>query len=259
MTLRRGLQLSRNLVAINLGRELGVPAVIGETRRFGISTYLPRVPSVFIGSGSVIPIEMASAYTAFATLGTQAAPVGILRVEDAKGNIVWQPRVRRNRIIDPEHMWLVTNMLEGVVKGGGTAFGAVRVRGGFSHPAGGKTGTTNDGTDVWYIGFTSELVTAVWIGFDQPKKIMANAQGGRLAAPVWAQYMREVYERRLPPEGWERPEGLTLLRIDNTTGYRATDFCPREAVYFEWFIPGTEPTEFCPYHNYLTRLFSRTP
>ncbi len=259
MTLRRGLQLSRNLVAVKLGQELGVPAVIGEATRYGLSTRLPPFPSTFIGSASVIPLEMASAYSAFATLGMQSAPIGILRVENANGEIVWQPRVRRTRVMDVEHMWILTNMLEGVLKPGGTAYGFVRARGGFGHPAGGKTGTTNDGTDVWFIGFTPELVTAVWIGFDQPRKIMANAQGGRLAAPAWAAYMREVYERRPPPGEWQRPPGLTLLRIDNTTGYRATDFCPRQAVYFEWFIPGTEPTEFCPYHNPIHRIVHTRP
>jgi penicillin-binding protein 1A len=258
MTLRRGLALSRNLVAVRLGLELGVQAVIGEAARYGLSTRLPRYPSVFIGSASVIPLEMTSAYTAFATLGTQAAPIGILRVEDAEGNIVWSPRVRRTQVMDREHAWILTNMLQGVVDGG-TATGAVRVRGQFAHPMGGKTGTTNDGTDVWFIGFTPEMVTAVWIGFDEPRKIKANAQGGLLAAPAWADFMREVYERRAPPAGWARPDGLRLASIDNTTGYLATDFCPRQTVYFEWFIPGTAPTEFCPYHNPLSRIITMAP
>ncbi len=258
MTMRRGLALSRNLVAIKLGLEMGVPAVVGEAQRYGISTRLPRVPSVSIGSASVIPLEMASAYTAFATLGTQAAPVGILRVEDADGNIVWQPQVRRTPILDGDRAWLLTNMLQWVVDRG-TATSAVRVRGGFGHPAGGKTGTTNDGTDVWFIGFTSEMVTAVWIGFDQPRKIKANAQGGLLAAPAWVQFMNDVYERRPPPDEWDRPAGLVLHRVDNSTGYRATDYCPRETAYFEWFIPGTEPTEFCPVHNPFDRIFTDAP
>ncbi len=258
MTMRRGLALSRNLVAIRLGLELGVPVVIGEAQRYGLSTRLPRFNSMFIGAASVIPMEMASAYTAFATLGMQAAPVAILRVEDADGNIVWRPQVRRTRVLDVERAWLLTNMLTWVIDRG-TATGAVRVRGGFRPPAGGKTGTTNDGTDVWFIGFTPEMVTAVWIGFDQPRKIKANAQGGLLAAPAWAQFMNEVYERRPPPHEWERPEGLVLHRIDNSTGYRATDFCPRESVYFEWFIPGTEPSEFCPIHNPFERMFTHAP
>lgn len=249
MTMRRGLMLSRNLVAVRLGMELGIQPVIGEAVRYGISTPLPAYNSLFLGAASVIPLEMAAAYTAFATLGAQAAPVGILRVEDAKGNIVWQPQVRRNVVMDRQHMWIVTSMLRDVVDHG-TAYGAIRVRGGFTLPAGGKTGTTNDGTDVWFIGFTPELVTAVWMGFDEPTKIMYNAQGGRLAAPVWAEYMNEVYERRPAPKAWTQPDGLILVEIDNTTGKRATPFCPREETYYEWFIPGTEPTEPCPVHGF---------
>ncbi len=250
MTMRRGLYLSRNLIAIKLGLELGVPAVVGEASRFGFSTRIPSFPSMFIGSASLVPIELASAYTAFSTLGAQAAPLGILRVEDARGNIVWEPQTRRTTIIDRERMWLVTNMMRDVIRRG-TAFSPVWAQGNFHHPAAGKTGTTNDGTDVWFVGFTPELVTAVWIGFDQPRKIKANAQGGRLAAPVWTQYMTEVYERRAAPQDWGRPEGLIARQIDNTTGYLVHPLCPRDVRYFEWFLPGTEPTEICPIHNRL--------
>jgi penicillin-binding protein 1A len=246
MTLRRGLYQSRNLVAIQLGREIGPPAVIGEAVRYGISTRLPPYPSLFIGSASVIPLEMVSAYSAFATLGERVAPNGILRVEDAKGNIIWEPQPRVDRVMDPEHMWVVTSLLEDVVNRG-TAYGAVRAAG-FRHPAAGKTGTTNDGTDVWYIGFTPELVTGVWMGFDAPQKIKANSAGGALAAPAWTALMTEVYERRNPPAPWQRPEGLITREIDGSTGYKSTEFCPRDVRYWEWFIPGTEPMEYCPVH-----------
>jgi membrane peptidoglycan carboxypeptidase len=128
-----------------------------------------------------------------------------------------------------------------------TAVGSVGSR--INFPAGGKTGTTNDGFDVWFIGFTPDLVTGIWLGFDQPKKIKANAQGGVLAAPAWTAMMREVYERRALPTAWPRPDGLTALDIDKTTGYKATPFCPKEVHYIESFIPGTEPTAFCPIHS----------
>lgn len=248
MTLRKGLRLSRNLVAVKLGRELGEQAVVGEARRFGISTRLYPVPSIHIGSADVIPLEMASAYTAFATLGVRAAPIGILRVEDENGNIVWEPQTRRERLMDEEHMWLVTDMLQDVIRRG-TATLRVRNLGGFMYPAGGKTGTTNDGADVWFIGFTSELVTAVWIGFDEPKKIKTQSSGGQLAAPAWAAFMNDVYERRPPPSDWRRPESLILLRIDHDTGYLASSWCPKESTSHEWFLPGTEPVDFCPIHN----------
>ncbi|HWP37105.1 MAG TPA: PBP1A family penicillin-binding protein [Gemmatimonadales bacterium] len=246
MTLRRALTLSRNLVAIKLGMEIGPQAVIGETVRFGISTRLLPYPSLYIGAASVIPLEMTSAFTAFATLGERVAPVGILRVEDAAGNIVWQPQAARDRVMDADRMWILTNMLQDVVDHG-TAYTAVRGAG-FMLPAAGKTGTTNDGTDVWFIGFTPELVTTVWMGFDAPTRIKANAAGGRLAAPAWTQLMKEVYARRPAPRAWQRPEGLITRQIDNTTGYLATEFCPRQSRYWEWFIPDTQPTEFCPIH-----------
>jgi penicillin-binding protein 1A len=250
MTLREGLRRSRNLVAIKLGQELGVSTVKGEALRFGLSTRIPDVPSIFIGSASVLPLEMVAAYAAFATLGVHAAPFGVLRVEDVDGNIVWQPQVRRDRVMDPEHMWILTNMLEDVVNRG-TAYTAVRAVGKVPYdiPVGGKTGTTNDGTDVWFIGFTPELVAGVWIGFDEPQKIMANSAGGLLAAPAWANFINEVYSRRPRPGGWERPANLVTREVDNTTGYLAMPFCPRAETYWEWFIPGTEPREYCPVHS----------
>jgi penicillin-binding protein 1A len=254
-TLRRGLMLSRNLVAIGLGLEIGEKAVRGEALRFGLSTYVPEVPSMFIGAASVIPLEMVSAFSAFATLGVRAAPVGILRVEDENGDIVWQPQVRRDRVMDVEPAWLLNSALTDVVNHG-TAYGAVRDRTGFTIPAAGKTGTTNDGTDVWFLGYTPELVTGVWIGLDQPTKIKARAAGGLLAAPAWTTFMKDVYERRPAPAPWARPDGLVTREIDNTTGYRFTPFCPSQTRVWEWFLPGTEPTEFCPVHS---QLFGHTP
>jgi penicillin-binding protein 1A len=130
----------------------------------------------------------------------------------------------------------------------GTGYRAVRGQG-FDLPAGGKTGTTNDGFDVWYIGFTPDLVTGVWIGFDRPKRIMNLAQGGRLAAPAWTQMMKEVYERRPAPQPWPRPSGLTFQEIDASTGYIATSFCPTDVRAVESYLPGTEPEQFCPVHS----------
>jgi penicillin-binding protein 1A len=246
MTLRRALYLSRNIIAIKLGMELGEQAVISEATKFGITTRVPPVPSIHIGSADVIPLEIIAAYTAFANLGTRTIPNGILRVEDRSGKIVWQPPVRTAAVMDTTHAWLITDALRDVVRHG-TAVGSVGAR--INFPAGGKTGTTNDGFDVWYIGFTPDLVTGVWIGFDQPRKIKGNAQGGVLAAPAWTAMMREVYERRSMPASWPRPAGLTALDIDKTTGYKATPFCPKDVHYIESFIPGTEPNAFCPIHS----------
>jgi penicillin-binding protein 1A len=119
---------------------------------------------------------------------------------------------------------------------------------GFHYPAGGKTGTTNDGTNVWFIGYTADLVAGVWMGFDKPKKIMYDAQGGRLAAPAWTQFMTEVYRRRPAPPDWPRPQSIITREIDFTTGLLQTPYCPRDVVGTEFYIPGTEPTRECDKH-----------
>ena len=247
MTLRRALYLSRNIVAVKLGMEIGEQAVVGMAAEFGLTTRIPLVPSIHIGSADVVPLVLIAAYTAFANLGTRTVPTAILRVEDRGGRIVWQPQILGEQVMDREHAWLMTDALRDVVRHG-TAFSAVAARG-FTVPAGGKTGTTNDGFDVWFIGFTPDLVTGMWIGFDQPKKIKANAQGGILVAPAWTDMMKEVYERRAAPTAWPRPETLAALDIDRTTGYKATPFCPKDVHYIESFIPGTEPGAFCPVHS----------
>jgi penicillin-binding protein 1A len=155
--------------------------------------------------------------------------------------------------MDVEHAWLMNSMMQEVVNvGSGTAWGAVRFRGGFPRRivAAGKTGTTNDRRDVWFIGFTPDLVTGVWMGFDAPQRIMDVATGGGLAAPAWADYMNEVYSRRATPDStlWRRPETLITRQVDRFSGFLATRYCPIHERYQEWFIPGTEPTEPCPYH-----------
>ena len=246
MTLRRALYLSRNIIAIKLGMELGEQAVISEAAKFGLTTRVPAFPSIHIGSADVIPLEIIAAYTTFANLGTRTTPNAVLRVEDRSGKIVWQPPVRSVEVMDTLHAWLMTDALRDVVRHG-TAVGSVGAR--INFPAGGKTGTTNDGFDVWFIGFTPDMVTGLWIGFDQPRKIKANAQGGVLVGPAWSAMMREVYERRSVPSSWSRPAGLSALDVDKTTGYKATPFCPKDVHYIESFIPGTEPTAFCPVHS----------
>ena len=245
-TLRWHLYQSRNIPAIKLGIEIGEESVISEARRFGITSRIIPVPSISIGAATVTPLEMIAAYTAFSNLGDRAVPNPIERVEDRDGNIVWEPRPRLEPVMSREHAWLMVDVLRDVVRRG-TAAGSVGSR--INFPAGGKTGTTNDYNDVWFVGFTPDLVTGVWMGFDRPTRIMNNAQGGRLAAPAWTAMMNEVYDRRPAPPAWGRPSALTVAEVDNTTGYLAAPVCPKEVHYIESFIPGTEPTEYCPIHT----------
>jgi len=245
-TLRTALALSINLVTIRLGLEVGAEAVADEARRYGFSTTIPAVPAMFIGSADVIPLEMVSAYTAFASLGVRASAIAILRVEDAEGTVLWRPLPRRERVMAPDQAFVLNDMLRDVVRVG-TASGAVR-RSGFTLPAGGKTGTTNDYTDVWFIGFTRELVAGFWMGLDRPETIKPGAQGGQLVAPAWGAFMREVYERRPSPGEWGRPSGVVSREIDAASGRLATPYCPARSRRWEVFSPGREPVDFCPLH-----------
>ncbi|MEP6620687.1 MAG: PBP1A family penicillin-binding protein [bacterium] len=240
MPMRRGLYQSRNIIAIKVGMELGPQSVIDMARKFGITTPVPPYPSIYIGAADVYPIEMIAAYSAFATLGTRASPTAIVRVENAKGDILWEPAPVLAPVMSPEESWIMVNMMKDVVQRGTAANSVGSV---FNYPAGGKTGTTNDGADVWFIGYTSDLVAGVWMGLDKPGKIKGNAQGGILAAPAWASFMREVYRRKPAPPDWPRPAGIQVRLIDPATGLLAGAGCAGAVT--EYFVPGTEPSTAC--------------
>src|SRR6266511_2385111 len=245
--MRRSLYLSRNLSTIKLGMALGEQTVIGEARRYGITTPLPPYPSIHIGARAVYPIEIIAAYSAFANLGTRVVPYAIQRVEDRQGNILYQSAPHKEQVMDPEHTWLMVDMMKDVVRRG-TAASAVWGAG-FTVPAAGKTGTTDDYTDAWYVGYTPEIVAGLWVGYDAPQRIMSNASGGRLVAPAWTALMRDVYERRPAPADWIRPDSLISREVDWSTGYLFTPFCPQNDYHVDWFYPGTEPTRLCPIHS----------
>lgn len=242
VTMRRALYLSRNLPAIRLTMELGESGVVDMAKRFGLTTRVPPFPSIALGSADVYPLEMIASYSTFANLGWRVAPTPILRVETLDGRRLFEAEPERVQVLGREEAWIMVDMMKDVVtRGSGTA---VR-RGGFMLPTAGKTGTTNDYTDVWYIGYTTDLVAGVWMGFDQPKKIKDQAQGGQLAAPAWTSFMREVYSRKPSPPDWPRPVGIIALPIDPRTGLRAGPACMSDSVRVEFFLPGTEPVGEC--------------
>lgn len=242
MPLRKALYMSRNLAAIRTGMEVGPQAVITMARKFGIHTPIPPYPSIYIGSADVYPVEMIGAYSVFANLGLRTEPHAILRVEDAAGKTIWEPKVVRDPVLSPEEAWLMVSMMKDVVVRGTAASHVTGA--GFRVPAGGKTGTTNDGADVWFIGYTADLVAGVWMGFDRPQKIKANAQGGQLAAPAWTAFMTEVYKRKPNPPDWPRPDGIITREIDSNTGRLPTTSC-MGSIVTEYFIIGTEPQSTC--------------
>src|SRR6476469_937637 len=245
--MRQSLYLSRNVSTVRLGMELGEQTVINEARNFGITTPIPPYPSIHIGAAEVYPIELISGYTAFAHLGVRATPNAILRVEKQKGEILWQPTPTRSQELSPEEAWIMVAMMKDVVRRGSAA-GSVWGEG-FHIPAGGKTGTTNDGTNVWFVGYTADLVAGVWMGLDRPDKIKDNAQGGVLAAPAWTAFMTEVYRKRPAPPDWPKPLSIVTREIDISSGLLQTPYCPRNLVTSEFYISGTEPTRDCDKHG----------
>ncbi len=245
MPMRRGLYQSRNIIAIKVGMELGTQSVIDMARKFGLTTPIPPYPSINIGAADVYPIEMIAAYSAFATLGTRASPIAIVRVENSKGDVLWEPTATRVPVMSPEEAWLMVSMMKDVIRRGTAA----SVGSQFPYPTGGKTGTTNDGADVWFIGYTSDLVAGVWMGLDKPAKIKGNAQGGQLAAPAWTAFMKEVYRRKPAPPDWPRPDGIVIRDIDPMTGLLAGPGC--SGTVQEYFVAGTDPIQACaPASNY---------
>ena len=249
VTVREALYNSINVVAVKVGQEVGEETVAQYARRMGIETSIPRVPSMAIGSASVIPLQIARAYTTFANLGVKVEPRPIDRIETADGRLVWRSRTRREEVLDDRTSWLMVDILRDVVERGTAAGAAARAGLPADLPSAGKTGTTNDATDAWFVGFTPEIVTTTWVGFDQPQRLHVNAQGGRDAAPVGLTVMTRFYEDRPAPGPWRRPAEITEREVDGESGRLATSWCPAGSVYTEHFLPGTEPQAPCDLHG----------
>jgi penicillin-binding protein 1A len=200
---------------------------------------------------------MASAYAGFATLGRRVEPRFVLRVEAADGTVLWESRAaERTEMVRGDVAYILTDMLRDVVdRGTGTG---VR-RAGYHGPAAGKTGTTSDATDVWFIGYTPELVGTVWVGFDDVRPLPYRATGGGVAAPAWGRIMARMYRERPMPRWEDPPPNVLALRVDPRSGLALEDGCrPRgDAARREIFLRGTEPPTDCPRRAgdyYLDRL-----
>jgi penicillin-binding protein 1A len=230
-----------------VGQAVGIDAVKSEAQMAGITSPIPEVPSIFIGSSEVSPLEITAAYAVYANLGRRVKPIAIVRVEDRNGKTLYRDEPASTQVMDAAHAWLMLSGLKDVVLRG-TAYSAVSGAG-FTFPAAGKTGTTNDGMDAWFIGFTPDLITGVWVGFDKKQVIMSNAQGSLLAAPAWTAAMKAIYERLPRPWGWPTPEGIESVEIDRSTGYLATGYCPPPERVIEHYYFGTAPTISCPLHG----------
>ena len=248
ITFRRALIKSANAATVRVSQAVGIPRIIETARRNGIVSQLPNVPSMALGSLEVTPMELVTAYAPFANGGFRVKPRLVRSISTADETPIWQEEdVREGNhipVMTPQDAYQVTSMLQSVVDyGTGKVVRDYGVKGLLA----GKTGTTNSGTDVWFVGYTPTIVAGFWFGFDTPAPISGDASGGRLAAPAWAEFYNSGWREYAPATAWNPPPGMSMRRIDPTTGYLATEWCP--ATRNEYYKPGTEPTIQCPVHG----------
>jgi penicillin-binding protein 1A len=242
LTLRAALLESNNRAATALQQQLGSRPVLRLASHVGLRE-MPDVPSLSLGTGLVTPLELTAAFAPFPNGGSAVAPRAIVRVLDADGGVAMDTPVQTERVISPQTAYQIVSMLADVVdRGTGTA---VR-RTGVAFPVGGKTGTTNEFKDAWFVGFSSNLVVGVWVGFDQPRTIGRDAYGSRYAAPLWADFMRRASRTRVPAP-FDVASGLKEVTLCRVSYARPVEGCP---TYTEYLKPDDEaPGRLCAVHQ----------
>jgi 1A family penicillin-binding protein len=265
MTLRAALRTSSNRAAVQLLNTVGIPKAVHYAKKLNVGTP-PSVPSLALGASDVTLISLTAAYGAFANGGWVRQPTFIRRVEDSDGNVLYNDGGKAEQAISENTAFQMSSMLSDVINAG-TAYRARQ--NGFTLPAAGKTGTTNEYVDAWFVGFTPHLVTGVWLGFDQPKTIIRNGYAGELAVPIWGNFMKVATEGD-KSEWLARPSTITALNVCRVSGLLPNSGCSdvqvvnrdglvetRSMIYTEYFVKGTQPSEICPLHespSFLDRL-----
>lgn len=236
VTLRTAIEQSLNIATSKVAIEAGLDRVVETAKKAGIKTPIDPVPSLALGSFEVVPLELAAAYTIFPNGGMLAEPISIMNVMTDKGDVLEKKTIKMSRVFDAQPVYLTTNLLKGVVEHGtATATRAM----GFEGAAAGKTGTTSNYKDAWFVGFTPNFLALTWVGYDD--NAVMNMSGARAALPMWVQFMKNV----APPstQDFPSPPDIVLVKIDPATGKLSNGRCPDYIE--EAFIEGTEPAEYC--------------
>jgi penicillin-binding protein 1A len=242
MTIRAALRTSSNRAAVRMLENVGITKTVAYAQRLGIGT-LPSVPSLALGSGEVTLMSMTTAYATFANGGVLNHSILIRRVEDSHGKTIFETKRDPRQVVSPATAFMMASMLSDVVNYG-TGYRARQE--GFTLPAGGKTGTTNDFVDAWFVGFTPNLITGVWIGFDRPHTIIANGFAGDLAVPLWARFMKTATVGD-KPDWYSPPKGVMTAQVCRVSGLLPGEFCDR--IITEYFPAGSVPTQICQAHE----------
>jgi len=244
ITLRTALKKSRNVASLNLCQEVGPFSVVEYAYQMGIENPLQPVLSIALGSSDVSLLEMVRAYSTIANFGEKVTPIFIRKVVDRYGNTVYENRVVKQRVLSDATAYIVLNMMESVFEGGGTA--SYARRSGFTKPAGGKTGTTDDFSNAWFVGFIASLNVGVWVGYDYPRSIGNGASGGAVALPIWTEFMKAVCDSTMNYD-FPVPESVEFRYICSESGELATSRCPN--VTKEIFRKGNIPKTQCRLHG----------
>jgi penicillin-binding protein 1B len=240
VTLRRALEKSLNSATARVARDVGIVRVRDIAHRLGIQSSLPAVPSLALGAVEVTPLEVAVAFSTLANNGVRTRPLTVKQVIDANAHVLEKRDVRVEKVISPQLAFVMNNLLKGVLDRG---TGEYARRWGFTRPAAGKTGTTNDYKDAWFVGYTPDLLAVVWVGFDNQTKL--GLSGAQAALPIWTEFMKRA-TAGTPVTDFVPPPGIKIVDIDPLSGQLATANCP--TVLHEAFIEGDEPTLTCPLH-----------
>jgi penicillin-binding protein 1A len=247
MSLREALRRSKNLVSIRLIREITPKLVTGYAKRMGINSRIRPVSSLALGTSEVRPLELVAAFGVYSNNGVYVKPIAITKIEDKTGNVIYKNRSIGQEALSPETTQIMNDMLQDVINHG-TGYAARRDYE-FYTPAGGKTGTTNNYTDAWFVGFTPHLATGVWVGFDDPGLSLGTGEtGARAALPLWAHFMKSVYDSlKFPPKKFSESPNVVRIAICKETKKRITSYCPEsiEELYNLKFAP----TEECDKHS----------
>ncbi len=244
VTFRRALEKSLNSATARVARDVGIKRVRDLAQRLGIETTLPALPSLALGGVEVTPLEVAVAFSTLANNGVRTRPLSVKQVMDPAGRVLEKRDVRVEKVVSPQVAFMINQLLKGVFERG-TAESARRL--GFTRPAAGKTGTTNDNKDSWFVGYTPDLLAVVWVGFDNQSKL--GLTGAQAALPIWTEFMKQA-TAGMPVSDFLPPPGIRIVDIDPLSGQLATPNCPN--VVHEAFQEGDEPRGTCPLHPVAT-------
>ncbi len=236
LTLREALERSTNIVAIKLLQAVGTDRVINTTKRFGVQSHLENNLSLALGTSDITLLEMVRGYSAFANGGKIPEPIAIVKIEDFDGNVIYENTPTTRTAISQETSYIMARMLQGVIQRGTAG------RAQIDRPAGGKTGSTEDFVDAWFVGFTPDLVCGIYIGNDDRTPLGASQTGGIIAAPIFASIMKEAHQD-IPHRDFEKPSNIVELRVCRKTGLLPTPSCAATLVMP--FKAGTAPANAC--------------